>query len=124
MNEITLANCPFCGGTNPEVFPVLNDDAPINPMYCIGCLDCDCRTGEENTIEDAKKTWNRRSYKGEAFADAFMADFNAGKESVLRDSDGTELQDEYKKTVVESHGLILGFEFSVKEETDDDGRKI
>lgn len=70
MNE-KLTPCPFCG-EKAELWK--------SAKSFVICNNCAASTRESLSHDTAIKAWNRRSYKGQAFADAFMAAFNAGKE--------------------------------------------
>lgn len=54
----SLLNCPFCGSDWIEAVKVLNKSKK-NKFY-VRCMNCGCRTRNQNTIKDAVKLWNRR----------------------------------------------------------------
>ena len=55
-----LKPCPFCGGTNVEVYHqywrVIN-----RYDYSVHCFDCHFGLANQNTEEEAIEAWNRRT---------------------------------------------------------------
>lgn len=47
--------CPHCGGNVQIVAPTM-----YSWYYCVCCIKCGSRTGEEKTIEEAIDVWNKR----------------------------------------------------------------
>lgn len=54
----SLFNCPFCGSKWIEIVKILNKSNK-NKFY-IRCMNCGCRTRNQNTIKNATALWNRR----------------------------------------------------------------
>lgn len=58
-DEYEVAHCPFCGS---EKIDWWTDDSNYRwTDYCVGCVECEARTGLFDTVIEAIKAWNRRA---------------------------------------------------------------
>ena len=54
--KLELAPCPFCNASD-EMIMVLQEGSYI----CVGCIECNAKGPDKNTVDAAIEAWNRRT---------------------------------------------------------------
>lgn len=58
-----MKRCPFCGGTNMNEFVYPFQRPGMKGCY-VSCKKCGAASGKYETIEEAVKAWDQRTYTG------------------------------------------------------------
>jgi len=61
MKEKELKSCPFCGSRHIRICNYLiGKDEVVEQKWYIRCNRCGGRSGEHQSAEEARKSWNER----------------------------------------------------------------